>query len=203
MTYNNFTIIENIFDDEDTSGRPSYELNSSSSGSRITRKDGISLEYSNNENELMNLKKINSRTLDSHSARPPYPVSNISDIPSLSYDENMIRNKLQKQFNPRLPLPDNNNFNRILRPQIQPQLHPQLHPQSHPQLQSQLQSQLQPQVQSQVQLQPQISHLHCRNIYEHIEECPVCNKYYKQSNRFYIFIIIILVLFIIFLLRRD
>ena len=46
-------------------------------------------------------------------------------------------------------------------------------------------------------------HFHCRNVYEHIEECPICNKYYKQSNRFYIFIIIVLVLFIIFLLRRD
>ena len=196
MTHHNFTIIENIFDDDDdTSGRPSYETNS---GTTINRKDGISLDYSNSENELMNLKKINSfRTLDSHSARPPYPVSNISDIPSLSYDENMIRNKLQKQVNPRLPFPNNNanslnNFNRILSPPSQPQ-----------QLQSQqLQSQVH-QMQISPQLQPQLSHLHCRNIYEHIEECPVCNKYYKQSNRFYIFIIIILVLFIIFLLRRD
>ena len=198
MTNHNFTIIENIFDD-DTSGRPSYELNSSSGreSSSINRKDGISLEYSNSENELMNLKKINSfRTLDSHSARPPYPVSNILDIPSLSYDENMIRNKLQNQINPRLPFSDNNissanNFNRILR-QPQPQ------PQPQPQIQIQ-----QPQPQIQIQSQPQLSHLHCRNIYEHIEECPICNKYYKQSNRFYIFIIIILVLFIIFLLRRD
>jgi len=194
MTHN-FTIIENIFEDDDTSGRPSYETNSVT---RINRKDGISLDYSNSENELMNLKKINSfRTLDSHSARPPYPVSNISDIPSLSYDENMIRNKLQKQVNPRLPFLNNNanslnNFNRILSPPSQ-QL--QLQPQ-------QLQSQVH-QMQISPQLQPQISHLHCRNIYEHIEECPVCNKYYKQSNRFYIFIIIILVLFIIFLLRRD
>jgi len=201
MTNHNFTIIENIFDDDDTSGRPSYELNSSSGReSSINRKDGISLEYSNSENELMNLKKINSfRTLDSHSARPPYPVSNILDIPSLSYDENMIRNKLQTQINPRLPFSDNNissanDFNRILRsPQS---LQPQIQQPQQPQQQIQIQ-------QPQPQQQPQLSHLHCRNIYEHIEECPICNKYYKQSNRFYIFIIIILVLFIIFLLRRD
>lgn len=204
MTYQNFTIIEDIFDD-DMSGKPTPDFHSNP---RMNYKEEV-------DHDLINLKKINGfRTLDSHSARPPYPVSNISEIPSLSYDENMIKNKLHKQINPRLPFSDvqlnsMNSFNNIMRP---PQFQginsniPPVPTQNLQQIQQQNLQQLQ-------QLQQQLPHLyghdsrlnmhHCRNIYEHIEECPVCNKYYKQSNRFYIFIIIILVLFILFLLRRD
>ena len=46
-------------------------------------------------------------------------------------------------------------------------------------------------------------HLSCRNIYEHIETCPFCQKYYKQSNRTYILIIVFLVLIILLLLRQN
>lgn len=197
MTYQNFTIIEDIFDD-DMSGKPTPDFHSNP---RINYKEDV-------DNDLINLKKINGfRTLDSHSARPPYPVSNISEIPSLSYDENMIKNKLHKQINPRMPFSDvhlnsMNNFNNILRP---PQL--QIANSHVPQIPIKNSQQIQQQnLQQLPNLYGHDSRLNihnCRNIYEHIEECPVCNKYYKQSNRFYIFIIIILVLFILFLLRRD
>jgi hypothetical protein len=162
--------------------------------------DIFNLDDSDDNNHFNNMKtKISfNRTLDSHSARPPYPSSN---IPSLSYDEDMIKNKLSRQINPRVLASQYNsmsNTNRILQPP-QPQ---------------QLQQQVQPQPQ---QVQPQqlinnkpnviseksIHNMDCRSIYDHIENCPICNKYYKQSNRTYILIIIFLVLIILLLLRQK
>jgi hypothetical protein len=45
--------------------------------------------------------------------------------------------------------------------------------------------------------------MNCRDIYNHIDNCPICSKYYKQSNRTYIIIIIFLVLIILLLIRQK
>jgi hypothetical protein len=165
MEDKNFTIIEDIFDND-----------------------------VNNDNKNDILKKDYSflRTLDSNSVHP-YQSDNLQ---SLSYNEDMIKNKLSRQMNPRSMnheynslnssnriLPSNfsdnnrniiNNTNNNIK-KVLPQPHTQ-------------QSQL---------------HISCRNIYEHIENCPMCNKYYKQSNRSYILVIVFLVLIILLLLRQK
>ena len=166
MQDKNFTIIEDIFDIEDN------------------QNNGI-----NNNNS----DKSFLRSLDTHSIRPPYPSSN---IPSLSYDEDMIKNKLSRQINPRSLATQYNsmsNNNRIMQPvnNISP-------PQSNA---------MNEQVKTMMPLKPlhdvSTPHLSCRNIYEHIETCPFCQKYYKQSNRNYILIIVFLVLIILLLLRQN
>lgn len=159
--------------------------------------DIFNLDDSDDNNHFNNMKtKISfNRTLDSHSARPPYPTSN---IPSLSYDEDMIKNKLSRQINPRALASQYNsmsNTNRILQPPQPQQLQPQ-----------QVQP---PQPQQLINNKPNviseksIHSMDCRSIYDHIENCPICNKYYKQSNRTYILIIIFLVLIILLLLRQK
>ena len=93
--------------------------------------DIFNLDDSDDNNHFNNMKtKISfNRTLDSHSARPPYPSSN---IPSLSYDEDMIKNKLSRQINPRVLASQYNsmsNTNRILQPPQPQQLQQQVQPQ--------------------------------------------------------------------------
>ena len=165
MENKNFTIIEDIFDTDN---------------------------QNQNENGYNN-KKENSflRSIDSHSARPPYPSSN---IPSLSYDEDMIKNKLSRQINPRSLASQYNSMstsNRILHPPSNDQIN---------------ESQISPVAIRPIMPPPHnisMSHITCRNIYDHIESCPFCQKYYKQSNRTYILIIVFLVLIILLLLRQS
>ena len=162
MKDKNFTIIEDIFDTDDS-----------------------------NNTEMNNKKDLSFlRTLESQSIRPPYPMSN---VPSLSYDEDMIKNKLSRQINPRSLASQYNsmsNNNRIMQPSLQ----------------SNVAINEQPSVS--IPIKPmhdigRVSHLSCRNIYDHIESCPFCQKYYKQSNRTYILIIVFLVLIILILLRQN
>jgi len=175
MEDKNFTIIEDIFDTEDSDG---IQMNN---------------KYKNNTLFL--------RTLDNESVRLPYPTSN---IPSLSYDENMIKNKLSRQINPRSLATQYNtmsNSHRIMQPQTgklndtfnhnnnmnnnMNKINNVNHNQNIP-------------INNNTHLQ-----ISCRNIYEHIENCPICNKYYKQSNRTYVLIIIFLILIILLLIRQN
>jgi hypothetical protein len=172
MEDKNFTIIEDIFDTDDS--------NDTQMNSNNYKKDFSFL-----------------RTLDSQSVRQPYPTSN---IPSLSYDEDMIKNKLSRQINPRsLASQYNsmNNTNRIMQTSPQ-QLNDTLNNTS-----NNMNKNIQLKPMTQVQDPVSISHLSCRNVYEHIENCPFCQKYYKQSNRTYILIIVFLVLIILLLLRQN
>ena len=161
MQDKNFTIIEDIFDTDNSNDN----------------------ELNNNINDKSFL-----RTIDSYSVRPPYPMSN---IPSLSYDEDMIKNKLSRQINPRSLATQYNsmsNTNRIMQPP-----------------QQNIVMNEQPKVIMPVKPMHNnsMSELTCRNVYEHIENCPFCQKYYKQSNRTYILIIVFLVLIILILLRQN
>jgi hypothetical protein len=198
MENKNFTIIEDIFDtsDDDNNDMNQYNLNP-------------------------NLKSKNGmiRTLDTHSNRFPYPSSDISSIASLSYDENMIRNKLSSKINPKSLVnrqyDSMTSSNRILQnPQgVQSVQNVQGVPQSVPQgIQGVPQSVPQgvqntnpPKVLNQsVHINNQDArNISCRSIYDHIENCPICNKYYKQSNRTYILIIIFLILIILLLIRQK
>lgn len=183
MENKNFTIIEDIFDDGPISSPMMTGLND---------------DYNNSE--LNSIRKNMIRTPDSHSARPPYPVSEIGNMPSLSYDEDMIRNKLSRQVNPKVIANSQYNSmtgsNRILQPSVS-------------------QNGKGP-VPVPVDALPNRASLNtngpvqsfndgftCKNIYDHIENCPICNKYYKQSNRIYVLIIIFLVLIILLLLRQK
>lgn len=167
MEDKNFTIIEDIFETDDNV---------------------------NNRGQNDVLKKDYSflRTLDSNSLRQPYPTGNIQ---SLSYDEDMIKNKLSRQMNPRSMNYDHNSLNssnRILQSPV-----------SNYNNNTNNANKVSPQtVLPQPHSSPQ-SHISCRNIYEHIENCPICNKYYKQSNRSYILVIVFLVLIILLLLRQK
>ena len=170
MEDKNFTIIEDIFDNNDYGGNDG--LNDVSMISDKSKKDYSFL-----------------RTIDSNSARPPYPMGN---VPSLLYDEDMIKNKLSRQINPRSLATQYNSMNgsnRIL--------------QSPPQ--ENIKSNIIPKTVMPVRQTQDIysSNITCRNIYEHVENCPFCQKYYKQSNRSYILIIVFLVLIILLLLRQN
>lgn len=152
--------------------------------------------FDNNSNENSNLQKDYSftRTADLNSARQPYPFS---DIPSLSYDENMIKNKYNRQINPRVLASQYNsmsNTNRILQQQYVPNENKIIQ-----------KNVIEPVLNVPSQVSTPNNHLQisCKNIYDHIENCPICNKYYKQSNRTYILIIIFLVLIILLLLRQN
>jgi hypothetical protein len=133
------------------------------------------------------------RSLDTTSLRPLYPSSN---IPTLSYDEDMIKNKITRQMNSRIMNNDYNSLNssnRILIPSIPNQTNGNINGNQNPNIKP-------PQNVNRIISPPQMT---CRNIYEHIENCPMCSKYYKQSNRTYILIIIFLVLIILLLLRQN
>ena len=188
MENKNFTIIEDIFDtsDDDNNDMNQYNLNP-------------------------NLKSKNGmiRTLDTHSNRFPYPSSDISSIASLSYDENMIRNKLSSKINPKSLVnrqyDSMTSSNRILQNPQGVQSVPQGIqgvPQSVPQG---VQNTNPPKVLNQsVHIHNQDArNISCRSIYDHIDNCPICNKYYKQSNRTYILIIIFLILIILLLIRQK
>lgn len=119
----------------------------------------------------------------------------INNIPSLSYDEDMIKNKYNRQINPRIIASQYNsmsNSNRIIQ-----------QPQENKIIQKKIEE-LQPNIHQNMPLNNN-THLQltCRNIYEHIENCPICNKYYKQSNRTYVLIIIFLILIILLLIRQN
>jgi hypothetical protein len=164
MEDKNFTIIEDIFE----------------TGSNDLSNDSIDSDTNKDFSFL--------RTIDSNSLRPPYPIGN---IPSLSYNEDMIKNKLSRQINPRAVASQYNsmnNTNRILQP---------------PPIQN-IKQDIQKTIPTiSVNNMGQPSHISCRNIYEHIENCPICTKYYKQSNRTYIMIIIFLLLIILLLMRQN
>ena len=172
-----FTIIEDIFDTNDSNNNETNSIHQTGNN--------------NFKNEYSFL-----RTLDSQSIRQPYPTSN---IPSLSYDEDMIKNKLSRQINPRSLASQYNsmsNNNRIMQPSQQLNNDSLNITQNNP---NNNKVQLRP---IQQDIIPSV-HLNCRNIYEHIESCPFCQKYYKQSNRTYILIIVFLVLIILLLLRQS
>ena len=166
MEDKNFTIIEDIFDNATNNG-----LNND-----VLKKDYSFL-----------------RNLDSNSLTPSYHSGN---LPSLSYNEDMIKNKLSRQMNHRSMNYEYNSLNssnRILPSSVSEQNGNIITNTNNIQKISPL---------SHTQHQPQ-SHISCRNIYEHIENCPICNKYYKQSNRSYILVIVFLVLIILLLLRQK
>jgi len=174
MQNKNFTIIEDIFDTDNTE--------------QVFSNDYIS-------------QKSFSRTLDNSSLHNSYPTGN---IPVLSYDEEMIKRKFNRQHAPRSVSNQYNSLNssnRILQP-----------PPSQEISQVQVNNTRNPSQQSfgtnvpqtvGGNIQNQSLHISCRNIYEHIENCPMCSKYYKQSNRIYILIIIFLILIILLLLRQQ
>lgn len=157
MEDKNFTIIEDIFDDNDNKKDYSF-----------------------------------TRTSDLNLLNKPY----FNNIPSLSYDEDMIKNKYNRQINPRAIASQYNsmsNANRIIQQQ----------PQENKITQKKIEE-LQPNHNQNIPINNN-THLQisCRNIYEHIENCPICNKYYKQSNRTYVLIIIFLILIILLLIRQN
>ena len=177
MEDKNFTIIEDIFDTDTQNNGSLNDLN-------YNRE--ISQSFNRNKRDTSFL-----RTLDNNSARTPYPMGSIA---SLSYDEDMIKNKLSRQINPRSLASQYNSMstsNRILQPPSNVKL-------------NELPN-------SNMQVRPVIPpphdnsmyHITCRNIYDHVENCPFCQKYYKQSNRTYILIIVFLVLIILLLLRQN
>ena len=45
-------------------------------------------------------------------------------------------------------------------------------------------------------------HITCFDVYEHIETCPICRKFYKQDNTIYLVIIAILALVCALLLKK-
>ena len=167
MEDKNFTIIEDIFDNDNTN-------------------------Y-NNDNPKRDYSFL--RSLDTTSLRPLYPSSN---IPTLSYDEEMIKNKITRQMNSRIMNNDYNSLNssnRILVPSIPNQTNGNVN------VNGNVNGNMKPQQNINRNIAP--PQMTCRNIYEHIENCPMCSKYYKQSNRTYILIIIFLVLIILLLLRQN
>jgi hypothetical protein len=155
------------------------------------------------------------RTLDSYSVRPPYTVSEIGNMPTLSYDENMIKNKLSRQINPRsLATRQYNsmtNTNRILQYPEQPIIETRhknkniVRGNDHLIETNSNNAIISPNkayVNENVHIQ-NFNKMNCRDIYNNIDNCPICNKYYKQSNRTYIIIIIFLVLIILLLIRQK
>ena len=170
MDDKNFTIIEDIFENNGYDNND--DLNQGSMNSNKSKKDYSFL-----------------RTIDSNSARPPYPMGNVS---SLSYDEDMIKNKLSRQINPRSLVSQYNSMNgsnRILQSPPQENIKPNMVPRT---------------IMPARPIQDiSSSHITCRNIYDHVENCPFCQKYYKQSNRTYILIIVFLILIILLLLRQN
>ena len=184
MNNKNYTIIEDIFDTEESNSH-------------------LKSQYFNNPtNDSENISKQNIlRTLDSYSARPPYPVSEIGNMPSSSYDENMIKNKLSRQINPRtLATRQYNSMtstNRIL--QYPEQIANKVENKSN---NSTISPPNNPYINENVHIK-NFNKMNCRDIYNHINECPICNKYYKQSNRTYILVIIFLILIILLLFRQK
>jgi hypothetical protein len=180
MHNKNFTIIEDIFD---TDGLRVNEMNT---------------ESELFPNEYINPKKSFLRTSDNNSIHNYYPTGN---VPILSYDEEMIKRKFNKQVNSRSISNQYNSLNSSNRI-LQPPFH------SPPSQQSSQQQSSLNKISPNQQIQGTtdtsvISHINCRNIYDHIENCPICSKYYKQSNRIYILIIIFLILIILLLLRQQ
>jgi hypothetical protein len=167
MEDKNFTIIEDIFDSDNTND--------------------------NNDNTKRDYSFL--RSLDTTSLRPLYPSSN---IPTLSYDEDMIKNKITRQVNSRIMNNEYNEYNslnssnRILIPSNTNQNNRNIN----------VNQNIKPPQQN-VNRVIAPHQMTCRNIYEHIENCPMCSKYYKQSNRTYILIIVFLVLIILLLLRQN
>lgn len=42
----------------------------------------------------------------------------------------------------------------------------------------------------------------CRNISLHVEDCPICKKFYDSDNNLYIIIIVVLLIINVYLLRK-
>ncbi len=49
---------------------------------------------------------------------------------------------------------------------------------------------------------PSHHHIDCRNIYEHIAQCPICAKFYKHDTTLYLILIAILIIACALLLKR-
>jgi hypothetical protein len=200
MDNKNYTIIEDIFDMENSSN------------------SNLNTQYFNTPmNRIETPQKQDIfRTLDSHSVRPPYPVSEIGNMPSLSYDENMIKSKLNRQINPRsLATRQYNsmtNTNRILQyPEQQPMIETRYNnknvgrgnePLVETNSNNAIISPNNAYINENIHIQ-NFNKMNCRDIYNHIDNCPICSKYYKQSNRIYVIIIIFLVLIILLLIRQK
>jgi hypothetical protein len=182
MKDNNFTIIEDIFETDTDINEDDYKPHK----------------------QTKDLKNTFIRTNDAYSVRYPYPTG---DIPSLIYDEEMIKNKLKRQVNPRTVATQLNSLNynnRIMQPPnhnnfVQnPNNNVNINTQSHNLNQSQ-NSHI-----SNGSHSSNSSHsLTCRSTYDHIEHCPICIKYYKHANRTYILIIIFLIFIILLLMRQK
>jgi hypothetical protein len=50
--------------------------------------------------------------------------------------------------------------------------------------------------------QPNNSHVNCRDLVEHYENCPLCSKFFKSDYTLYIIIIILLSITVIILLKK-
>jgi hypothetical protein len=189
MQNKNFTIIEDIFN--------TTEMD--------TESELFPNEYNNQKKSFLRSSDNGSmyQGFGTNVNHNSYPTGN---IPVLSYDEEMIKRKFNKQVNPRSISNQYNSLNssnRILQPPLQSSIQPSQQSQQQYQQPSQINR-----ISSNQQIQGMTataltSHISCRNIYDHIENCPICSKYYKQSNRIYILIIIFLILIILLLLRQQ
>ena len=53
-----------------------------------------------------------------------------------------------------------------------------------------------------MQQHPQICSISCKDVYEHIETCPICKRFYKNDNTVYLIVIGILIILCILLIKK-
>lgn len=109
-------------------------------------------------------------------------VSSRPDMPDLSFDPNAMNN---------MPIQTGNRF------------HPQAGGISgplYPTKQKQSMSEITP-----IMPIPQIveNSISCRSVFEHVENCPICESYFRRDIKLYWFIIAVLVIIIFMLLRPN
>lgn len=159
------------------------------------------------DEELDMLKRENTRNQVHSSIRVPPTSSNIT----LSYDEEKVRRKMdapisardamQRQYNSMY-----NSFtsgHRLMVPPPPVQYNPTLYTgqnQSDIILNEKSLAQRQQQ-----QMAANVPHtVQCKDLYNHVENCPVCAKLYRSSNeRFYVILLIGMFLVILYLLKSD
>jgi hypothetical protein len=155
------------------------------------------------DEELELLKRENSRNQVHSSIHIPPTSSNITP----SYDEEKMRRKMnapisardamQRQYNSMY-----NSFtsgNRLLIPPHPVVNNPIIQPGSY-----QSDILLDGNSKAKVQQAPIITHhdVRCKDLYEHMENCPMCSKFYNSNNdRFYIILLIGMALVILYLLK--
>lgn len=60
-----------------------------------------------------------------------------------------------------------------------------------------------PVYQNEVLMEPMTQHyISCRDVYMHIETCPICKRFYKQDNTVYLVVIGILIILCILLIKK-